>query len=223
MLRDCPTAAGLWKRLLPQNHTHQFFQATFPEWLYVNLSQKNSSIFEVPWNIVFGTTCWYVRKWTNPFIFEGREISIGGQLSTIKSMAVATWNNRLTCPLQNGRPARQEGILVGWVSPPVDWIALNSDGAYRSRRGVASAGGVLRHLDGSWIMGYACNSGTSTAYRAELWGVFQGLKLAWELGYRRINVQVDNKTVVHALNTQSMHPCSNSDVIRAIKDLLSRQ
>lgn len=105
-------------------------------------------------------------------------------------MAVATWNNRLTCPLQNGRPARQEGILVGWVSPPVDWIALNSDGAYRSRRGVASAGGVLRHLDGSWIMGYACNSGTSTAYRAELWGVFQGLKLAWELGYRRINVQV---------------------------------
>ncbi|EOY02376.1 LINE-type retrotransposon LIb DNA, Insertion at the S11 site-like protein [Theobroma cacao] len=152
-----------------------------------------------------------------------REISIKGQLNTIKSMAVTTWNNWLTCPLQNGRPGRQEEILIGWAPPPVDWIALNSDGAYKSGKGVASVGGVLRHSNGSWIIGYGCKSGTSTAYRAELWGVFQGLKLAWDHGYRRIQVQVDNKIVVNALNTQATHPCSNTDVIRAIKALLSRQ
>ncbi|EOY02808.1 Uncharacterized protein TCM_017202 [Theobroma cacao] len=130
--------------------------------------------------------------WRNSFVFEGGVIPIEGQLNIIKS----------------------------WVPSPADWIAVISDRAYKSGKGVASTGGVLRHPDGSWIVGYVCKSRTSTANWVALWGVFQGLKLAWDHGYKRIQVQVDNKTVVKAFNTRATHPYSNSDMIKQSKPCL---
>ncbi|EOY13577.1 Uncharacterized protein TCM_032178 [Theobroma cacao] len=38
--------------------------------------------------------------------------------------------------------------------------------------------------------------GKCSAYRAELWGVLYGLRLAWDLGFKKVMVQVDNKMVV---------------------------
>ncbi|EOX99166.1 Uncharacterized protein TCM_007760 [Theobroma cacao] len=89
-------------------------------------------------------------------------------------------------------------------------------------RRTAFARRVLGSSDGTWVMGYARKLGTCSTYRAELWGVFQGLQLDWEQGFRKFKLQIDNKAVVQFPNTLSVHPCSNLDVIRAIKDLLSR-
>ncbi|PNX57500.1 hypothetical protein L195_g044540 [Trifolium pratense] len=35
---------------------------------------------------------------------------------------------------------------------------------------------------------------------AELWGAMEGLKLAWEQGLRRVEMQLDAKVVVNMLN-----------------------
>ncbi|EOY18941.1 Uncharacterized protein TCM_043461 [Theobroma cacao] len=160
---ECPVSVALWMRLLPQNNKYQFFQATWSEWLYVNLSQSNPFSLDIPCNILFGIACWHIWKWRNLFVFEGREISIEGQLNIIKYMAVATHNAWLNPLLQSGKPAKREEQLVGWTPPPVGWITVNFDGVYRSRTGAASVSGVLRNSDGTWIVGYACKLSTSTA------------------------------------------------------------
>ncbi|EOY31198.1 Uncharacterized protein TCM_038171 [Theobroma cacao] len=48
----------------------------------------------------------------------------------------STWT---TLPLISGDTRRQEEILVGWTPPPKEWIAVNSDGAYKSAVRIASA------------------------------------------------------------------------------------
>jgi ribonuclease HI len=50
---------------------------------------------------------------------------------------------------------------------------------------------VSRHLD------------RCSAYIAELWGVFEGLRLARERGISKIKVQVDSRVVVQTLNSSN--------------------
>ncbi|EOY25852.1 Non-LTR retroelement reverse transcriptase [Theobroma cacao] len=217
VLRDCPALETLWRRILPQSGINQFFQIPLIDWLSSNLNLKNLYVFDVPWNIVLGITCWYTWKWRNLFIFEGRELSVEGRLSIIRSVAVDSHNTWSTPRIISGGMRHQEEILVGWSPPPEDWIAVNSDGAFKSAVGIAAAGGVLRDSHGTWIVGYACKLETSSVFRAELWGVYKGLQLAWERGFRKVKLQSDNKAVVQAISFSSVHPGSNLDLIRAIK------
>ncbi|EOY13502.1 Non-LTR retroelement reverse transcriptase, putative [Theobroma cacao] len=108
------------------------------------------------------------------------ELYIESQLSIIKSMAVDTHNTWTTLPLLTGGLSRKEEILVGWTPPPEEWIAMNSDRAYKSAVGTTSAGGVLRDTHDTWLVGYVCKLDITSAYRAELWRVYKGLQLAWE-------------------------------------------
>ncbi|EOX93702.1 Ribonuclease H protein, putative [Theobroma cacao] len=82
-----------------------------------------------------------------------------------------------------------------------------------------AAGGVFRNGRG----GYSLRFGKCTAYRAELWGVSKGLTLAWDLGHGRINLEVDCMLTVQAITSPLSHPCSNSDLIKAIQNLLHRE
>ncbi|EOY24207.1 Non-LTR retroelement reverse transcriptase [Theobroma cacao] len=222
VLRDCPASKTLWRNILPQSGINQFFQTPLIDWLSSNLNLKNLYVFDVPWNIVFGIACWYTWKWRNLFIFEGRELSVEGRLSIIKSMAVNSHNTWSTPSIISGGMRHQEEILVGWSPPPKDWIAVNSDGVFKSAARTAAAGGVLRDAHGTWIVGYACKLETSSGLRVELWGFYKGLQLAWERGFRKVKLQSDNKAMVQAISFSSVHPCSNLDLIRAIKGMLGR-
>lgn len=66
---------------------------------------------------------------------------------------------------------------------------------------------MLRDSEGVWIEGYAYNLGKSNAYQVELWGVYHGLSQAWERGFRKIVLQVDNKMVVQAITSSSTSLC----------------
>ena len=48
--------------------------------------------------------------------------------------------------------------------------------------------GLLRDISGAWICGFAMKIGRASAIVAEIWGVFEGLKLAREKGYRYVEV-----------------------------------
>ncbi|EOY24474.1 Ribonuclease H-like protein [Theobroma cacao] len=75
--------------------------------------------------------------------------------------------------------SRKEEILVDWTASPHGWFTLNSDGAFRRSLGKAVTSGVLRDSCGNWFGGFSATFGTCTAYRAELWGTYKGLNLAW--------------------------------------------
>lgn len=78
--------------------------------------------------------------------------------------------------------------MISWRPPFQSWVALNTDGPVRWNDGLAGCGGLLRDSSGAWICGFAMKIGRASAIVAEIWGVFEGLKLAREKGYRYVEV-----------------------------------
>lgn len=50
-------------------------------------------------------------------------------------------------------------------------------------------GGLIRDDCGKWVRGYARKVGFCSVLEAELWGIVEGLRLAWNLGFRRVEVE----------------------------------
>ncbi|EOY21817.1 Ribonuclease H-like protein [Theobroma cacao] len=117
----------------------------------------------------------------------------------------------------------QEEVLIGWRAPQVGWVCINMDGAYKKSIDEAFAGGVIRNSEGDWRTGFVAKLGKCLAYRAELWGVLHDLRLAWDSRFKKVMVQVDNKMVVQAILMDKLLPCANTDLIRAIKDILQKE
>ncbi|CAL8992017.1 unnamed protein product, partial [Prunus brigantina] len=66
--------------------------------------------------------------------------------------------------------------------------------------GRIAAGGVLRDSSGQWMRGFAVNLGVGQVLEAELWGIYLGLKLAWDIGCSAVVFESDSATAVHLLN-----------------------
>ncbi|KAE8686354.1 hypothetical protein F3Y22_tig00111069pilonHSYRG00117 [Hibiscus syriacus] len=66
-----------------------------------------------------------------------------------------------------------------WRAPPHGWVALNTDGAVSSSSSLDATGGLIRDCHGTCLGGFIRPLGVTTALQAELWGLFEGLKHAW--------------------------------------------
>ncbi|CAN1763097.1 hypothetical protein LINPERHAP1_LOCUS8681, partial [Linum perenne] len=63
----------------------------------------------------------------------------------------------------------------------------------------AAAGGIFRDHSGSRLACFAANLGNCTIMRAELRAASIRFKIAWELGYRKVHLQMDSLAAVEAL------------------------
>ncbi|CAN1130091.1 Putative ribonuclease H protein At1g65750, partial [Linum perenne] len=78
-------------------------------------------------------------------------------------------------------------------------ITLNSDGAVDRGTKKASTRGILRSSDGMCLLAYTMNLGYCSITRAEMRGAIEGLKRAWEAGFRRIILQMDSMAAISLL------------------------
>lgn len=85
---------------------------------------------------------------------------------------------------------------------------------------VASSGGILRDEDGRWTCGYARALGTCSAYIAELWGVLDGLLLACDRGFTKVDVQLDSMIMVNHLANFGDVSFTGSAIVNRIRTLL---
>ena len=85
---------------------------------------------------------------------------------------------------------------IAWSPFTWPWCKLNTDGAAK-RSGESSAGGFIRDSNGKWIVGFGMRSCSVTV--AELWGLYQGLSIAWQRGFRWLKVEVDCLCVTRLL------------------------
>nr|KYP40685.1 Heat shock 70 kDa protein [Cajanus cajan] len=73
--------------------------------------------------------------------------------------------------------------------PPNGWVCLNTDGSvYEDHRigcSKGACGGLVRDSSGCFLGGFSVNLGPTSVTLAELWGVVHGLKLAWDLGFKK--------------------------------------
>ncbi|CAI0557978.1 unnamed protein product [Linum tenue] len=83
-----------------------------------------------------------------------------------------------------------------------------------------AAGGVFRDDEGQFMKAFAINLGRGSVTHAELAGIVQGLRLAWEAGYRRVEVRTDSSTAIKLIQTAADHN-PHRGLIAAARQLLS--
>ncbi|CAI9090938.1 OLC1v1025834C1 [Oldenlandia corymbosa var. corymbosa] len=102
-----------------------------------------------------------------------------------------------------GGPRAKQQVLISWTAPPLGWFKLNTDGVYDPSTGEARAGGLIRDHRGNWVQGFTVNNGVITLIGAELWGLWQGLLLAWDKGIRRIQVETNSLEAVKLIKEET--------------------
>ena len=83
--------------------------------------------------------------------------------------------------------------FIGWKPTPFPFLTLNTDGSTKGNTGHPGAGGILRNHWGKWMGGFSINIVITHGMMAELWAIREGLKYAWNKGYKYIHLQVDSK------------------------------
>jgi ribonuclease HI len=63
------------------------------------------------------------------------------------------------------------------------------------RYGRAGCGDTIRRSDGEWLGNFAKRIGMRGVYMAKLWGVYEGLRYARELGFHAVELNVDSLVV----------------------------
>ncbi|KAL4286983.1 hypothetical protein AHAS_Ahas19G0140700 [Arachis hypogaea] len=117
---------------------------------------------------------------------------------------------------------RHRKVHVAWSYPPENWIKLNMDGAASTNPNAGGCGGVIRNEQGRWVAGFMANLGCCSAFRAEMWGIYHGLKIVWDLGLRRIIVESNSTTVVTILNKKEGLHSHPKPLVRSIANLMQK-
>ncbi|KAL9411534.1 hypothetical protein AB3S75_045186 [Citrus x aurantiifolia] len=219
VLRDCPYSMAIWKRLLV-NGTHQsFFLDGLTDWLVTNLHTASSHGDTQGWSLTFGVVIWRLWFWRNKFMFNHEKWECDNIMLDIYSR-VAEIQRLSSNSLIAGK--RHVETWIRWSSPTWPWVKLNTDGA-RKDSGVAGAGGLVRDYRGVWQFGFCINLGACSVLTAEIWGLYHGLCMAWQRGFRRIWVEVDSKAVTQILENPTTPVNEHHSLILAIRELLSRE
>ncbi|KAH9793075.1 putative ribonuclease H protein [Citrus sinensis] len=161
VLRDYALVKRFWILILPENKRQQFFNWRLHDWLRTNLGIVGGLGSVSNWAIFFGIALWRLWFWRNQFIFN--------QVSMDPNVVLMDVFTR----------------TISWKPPDWPWCALNCDGAH-NREGISTAGGLIRDHFGRWLSGFGMMIGSYSVTVAELWGLYQGLQLAWNSGIRKI-------------------------------------
>ena len=92
---------------------------------------------------------------------------------------------------------------IKWTALAKPFIKLNTDGCFLDNPRMAGAGNFLRDSSGVWISSFSLNKGIMTNNMAELGTVHQGLMLAWGLGFKFIQLEIDSMIVLTWLTKEN--------------------
>ena len=161
---------------------------------------------------------WRLWYWRNNVLFNHGSWDSSFIVTDIKARTYEI----LRC-IKQPMPVKHKKVekMIRWQAPIWASVSLNTDGA-RKGFGQTGVGGLLRDFTGNWIMGFIVNLGTCSVLLVELWGLLHGLRMAWENDFRRVQVGVDNESVVHLLTMASVPENENATLIKAIQKLLEQ-
>ncbi|KMT14541.1 hypothetical protein BVRB_4g073110 [Beta vulgaris subsp. vulgaris] len=102
-----------------------------------------------------------------------------------------------------GSPSKEEGngskVVLRWKPPHQGFLKLNTDGAWKADWENAGIGGVFRDAVGNWELGFAKRVDAGSPEAAELMAIREGLQVAWDCNYHKLEVECDAKGVVQLL------------------------
>lgn len=98
---------------------------------------------------------------------------------------------------------------------------MNCDGSVKDNGRSAGCGGVLRDSQGRLVFAYALRLHPTTIVKAELWGLFHGLRIALERGYQRISVEMDSAEAHSLVIQESYNSVNTPQVLTQLQNLRS--
>ncbi|GMI83989.1 hypothetical protein HRI_002068200 [Hibiscus trionum] len=78
----------------------------------------------------------------------------------------------------------------------VGWVNINTDGVVGDPHNMAVVGGVIRDEFDSWLFGFNRSLGCCSIFLVKLWAAYDALSQASRLGFRKIELELDNTTSV---------------------------
>lgn len=91
-------------------------------------------------------------------------------------------------------------IFIHWQPPPLGWFKINTDGSLSSLNNSAGASSVIRDSASKWVRGYSRKLKGGSVLLAELWGVYDGLSLACNLGINHVIFEIDKSSICGVFN-----------------------
>ncbi|KAE8664276.1 hypothetical protein F3Y22_tig00112801pilonHSYRG00014 [Hibiscus syriacus] len=88
-----------------------------------------------------------------------------------------------------------------WRKSDYSWVKINADGAMEGQPQIGSNWLVIRDAQGTWFQGFSRSLGSCTVLNAELWSLHDSLLLAWNMGFRKVEVETDYKTAFEIITT----------------------
>ncbi|CAN1191106.1 Putative ribonuclease H protein At1g65750, partial [Linum perenne] len=189
-LRDCLVAIATWSKLgFPTSSPEWSGNGT--KWIAKGMAREEG--------LLFGVAAWMLWKARNDSIFAGTEVcpnQLAFKIGIWAGNVVDAFNRDARLVGVNGTRCWKE---ISWDPGPLLGATINTDGSVKGPGHKASAGGVIRDSTGKALLAFTMNLGTSTITRAEINGAITGLELAWDLGLRQVELQIDSQVAVSIL------------------------
>jgi ribonuclease HI len=219
VMRDCPRAKDIWNCVIPVRDRASFFMSEFHHWLDLNFRNSWSWNGVGSWSEFWALCCHCLWTWRNKELYQEDFVRPSRPLPIIMKM-VQEYNDAVSSTMVVNSSDRVEA-LIRWEPPKVSFIKLNTDGAHKGNH-VAGCGGVIRGSHGEWLGGFAKGVGDCSAFVAELWGVYEGLRQVYKMGFRKVEVEVDSETVVQVIKSGCSKSPKGSSLIKRICQLLAK-
>ncbi|KAK8985572.1 hypothetical protein V6N11_068825 [Hibiscus sabdariffa] len=185
-------------------------------------NQQQFSIRLEEWNIVFGTILWNNWTYRNRRLFAPEAICSESILH--RSMRMVEEFNRACSMLRKGylQAPLHGHVTAQWEPPPEGWIKVNSNGSRNTSMGMSTCGGVGRDSNSRYCFGFAKDIGVCSCLEAKLWGIYEGLAIAWSLSCPRIIIETDSREVYDTILSFNSRE-NGSSVLSSIFEMMSRQ
>ncbi|CAN1794997.1 Putative ribonuclease H protein At1g65750 [Linum perenne] len=216
ILRDCKAAVSFWKAFLPPSIVAPFFSGNLQDWL-------SNFICDPDLGLAFGIGLWLLWKARNEDIFEGKPVTSAQLRLRVHSwIAGVRETMKSSSQILSEIVGRRRDTLIKWIPAPDEWVTINTDGSVIQPQSFAAGGGVIRNSHGAKLAAFAANFGRSSIMRAELRAAAVGLSMAWDLGFRQVNLQLDSLAALAAIRGSSDTGGRHGHIIHMIRDLCSR-
>ncbi|CAN1841221.1 Putative ribonuclease H protein At1g65750 [Linum perenne] len=150
--------------------------------------------------MLFGVAAWLIWKARNESVFSNttrNPLQTANWIRNWARDASAAFDRDTRCL---SKATERIWKSVAWEPGPSEAITINTDGSFRSDRGRASAGGIIRSADGRGLVAFTMNLGCCSITRAEIRGAISSLELAWSYGFRQVCLHIDSQAAISILS-----------------------
>ncbi|CAN1157728.1 Putative ribonuclease H protein At1g65750 [Linum perenne] len=216
VLRKCHVAQAVWKEVLPLEFSTFSDDVAFVDWWKAGIANTSHSL-------LFGVTSWLLWLRRNRLVFQNERLSVFEICRQVKFWTHLYSSSWKALQLSREAPGlARQAQLIGWRPAEEGWFSLNSDGSLVHNPNSAAAGGIIRDSDGRFVVAYAANLGVCSIMRAEIRGIVEGMKLAWNKGIRKLRIQSDSKAAVEMLVNRRNPVGQHSNLVEQFFELSSR-